>query len=152
MTILLLRHVHAGDRSTWNGDDRIRPISPRGQDEAQALVDTLSPWPLARIITSPYARCVGSVLPLAEARSLEVEEDDALAEGCRVDLLRATMHRYATDDVLLCSHGDVVEAIVTDLAAQGVDVGHEPEWPKASTWVLENLLDTPRARYLPPPI
>ena len=153
MTILLLRHVDAGDRHAWDGDDRARPISPLGQRQADALVDLLADRPIDRIVSSPYTRCVGSVVPLATARALPVEHDEVLAEGSPTDVIRALLRGLDGQDIVLCTHGDVINAAITDLDQQGVDVGDDPTWPKGSTWVLSDLVGTtPSARYLPPPI
>jgi 8-oxo-dGTP diphosphatase len=152
VTILLLRHTHAGDRDAWRGDDRQRPVSDRGVRQAEALVAQLGGYPVERVLTSPYVRCVQSVEPLAAARGLEVEEDDRLAEGTPFDLVRRLLHELADEQAVLCSHGDVIGAIVTDLAHRGVDLGSAGlVWAKASTWVLDGDATTPRASYLPPP-
>jgi antitoxin (DNA-binding transcriptional repressor) of toxin-antitoxin stability system len=55
------------------------------------------------------------------------------------------------DDVVLCSHGDVIGAIVTALRHRGVDLGEQPTWRKASTWVLDRWPATTSARLIPRP-
>jgi 8-oxo-dGTP diphosphatase len=152
VTILLLRHTHAGDRDAWVGDDRRRPVSERGVRQAEALVVQLGGYPVERVLTSPYVRCVQSVEPLAAARGLELEEDERLAEGTPFDLVQRLLHEVAGSDTVLCSHGDVIGAIVTDLAHRGVDLGSAGQvWAKASTWVLDGEPTAPSASYLPPP-
>jgi broad specificity phosphatase PhoE len=152
MTVLLVRHTHAGDRAAWDGDDRRRPVSDRGAEQAEALVDLLASYPVERVLSSPYVRCVQSVAPLAAARSLEVEEEDLLAEGAPLDLVRQLLRRSAAQDVVLCSHGDVIGAVVSDLARRGVDLGPAgATWEKASTWILDGDPLHPLASYLPPP-
>jgi phosphohistidine phosphatase SixA len=170
VSLLLLRHVHAGDRAAWRGDDAQRPVSERGQRQAAALVERFADRPIVALVTSPAVRCLQSVEPLATARGLEVEEAEDLAEGSPPDLVRRFLrrqHARARDlagEVVLCSHGDVIGDVVRGLAARGVDLGGPARWPKASTWVL---LDPPptehdeggergedgevRVRYLPPP-
>jgi broad specificity phosphatase PhoE len=152
VTILLVRHTHAGDRGAWVGDDRLRPVSDRGVRQAEALVDLLAGYPVDRVFSSPYVRCVQSVAPLADARGLEVEEEDALAEGTPFDLVQRLLHRAADGHTVLCSHGDVIAAVVSDLHHRGVDLGPAGlVWQKASTWVLDGPPSAPRASYLPPP-
>ena len=61
-----------------------------------------------RVVSSPYARCVETVEPLAAALGVPVEQDDRLAEGAGGsgrDLL-------LEEGVVCCTHGDVVEALV----------------------------------------
>ena len=40
--VLLVRHGDAGDRDRWQGDDRVRPLSPQGRRQALGLVEQLS--------------------------------------------------------------------------------------------------------------
>ena len=65
MLALLVRHAVAGDRRKWSGDDRLRPLDRRGRRQASALPEALSGFPVSRILTSPAARCIGTVEPLA---------------------------------------------------------------------------------------
>lgn len=151
MSVLLLRHVHAGDRAAWNGDDRIRPASSQGRREAEAIPTLLAEHPIDRILSSPAQRCLDSVQPLAATRGLPVEPDERLAEGTPLDAVRAMLREVAREPVLLCSHGDVIAAAITDLAEQGAELRDPPVWEKASTWILDGLPTSPTARYLPPP-
>ena len=54
---------------------------------------------------------------------------------------------------LLCSHGDVIPALVDRLEADGAKIVAEVGWKKASTWVLERSADgeVVRMRYEAPP-
>ena len=154
MSLLLLRHVHAGDRDHWSGDDdRHRPASPRGQRQAAALVETYADLAIDRILTSPLTRCVQSVEPLAQARGLEVEEASDLAEGTPLDVVQRRLRGLAGHDVVLCSHGDVIGAVIQDLHFRGVnfDAAGGMRWEKAGTWVLDGDPRLPAVRYLAPP-
>lgn len=152
MPLLLLRHVHAGDREDWVGDDRHRPASERGLRQARALVEAYAALPVTRVLTSPYSRCVQSVEALAAARGLTVEETDDLAEGTPPDVVRRLLARLSGEDAVLCSHGDVIGSVVQDWHFRGVDLGPEgPRWQKASTWLVEGDPRLPAVRYLPPP-
>lgn len=161
MTLLLLRHVHAGDRSAWTGDDRQRPASPRGRAQAAALAEHLAPVlagrPLLAAWSSPLRRCVESVVPLAAATGVQVEEHDELAEGTPHDVVDGLLRqaaRTAADGggaVLLCSHGDVIGDTVVTWQQQGYLGDLEARWAKASTWIVDDLLGQPQPRYLPPP-
>ena len=108
MTSVLVRHASAGDKRDWSGDDRLRPLDARGRDQAAELVELLQPLGIRRVVTSPYARCVETVEPLAAALGLPLEQDDRLGEGmgaAAAELLRE-------DGVVACTHGDVVDAFV----------------------------------------
>lgn len=150
MTVLLLRHAAAGDRARWSGDDRYRPLDERGHRQAQALVDTYAAWPVTRIVSSPYARCVGTVEPLADTLDVDVEVEDALAEGTPLDVVAALVRRLGEVPTVVCTHGDIVSSLVTDLQHRDVGIADQLRWEKGSTWVLEGTPEITRASYLPP--
>lgn len=119
MIVLLVRHARAGERAEWEGDDRLRPLDEKGLQQAQGLVELLAEYPIGRILSSPFLRCTQTVEPLADARTLAVEEVDELAEGRTrqdvVSLLSSTEETCA----VLCTHGDVVEELLDDGLKKG---------------------------------
>jgi 8-oxo-dGTP diphosphatase len=124
--IFLIRHADAGDRRSWVGDDSERPLDETGRHQAEALVDLVEGRDVSRIFSSPYRRCTQTVEPLALARRLAIEHRQELAEGAsKEDVLALLRDAGKADSVVLCTHGDVVAAVL----------GHESE--KGSTWVLE---------------
>lgn len=152
MALLLVRHADAGQRSTWNGDDRERPLSRQGRIQAQRLVGLLAPYRPQRLLSSPYLRCVETLGPLAAATGLEVEEEEDLAEGtgrAAVSLLRS----LAGEQAALCTHGDIVPEVLEALVAtDAMSLLSERKWAKGGTWVLEDKAGRfVRARYLAAP-
>jgi phosphohistidine phosphatase SixA len=130
MRVLLVRHADAGDRSSWVGDDSKRPLDETGRRQAERLVGQLEPHQISRVFSSPYLRCTQTVEPLALARRLPIEHRRELVEGAsREDLLALLQEAGKGDSVVLCTHGDVVEAVL----------GRESE--KGSTWLLERRGD-----------
>jgi phosphohistidine phosphatase SixA len=116
--VYLVRHARAGHRADWQGDDRPRPLDERGRRQAQALVDQLADRDFQRILSSPYVRCVETVVPLAEARGLPVETDEALAEGAGADAALRLLHG-AGEAVVACVHGDVAEELLGERLKKG---------------------------------
>ncbi|HVA44739.1 MAG TPA: phosphoglycerate mutase family protein [Acidimicrobiales bacterium] len=153
MTVILLRHASAGDRDQWEGDDRRRPLDPKGQRQAEAVVAGLDQFEVAAIISSPARRCVQTVEPLAEARDLAVVIDDALWEDRAADSIALVMSLVGTDTVI-STHGDNIPSILQHLAVtEDVELGPHPDWKKASAWILEATGGRYRsAHYLPPPL
>ena len=140
MIVLLLRHATAG-KSSSAPDDHLRPLDERGWEQAEKLVDTLAPYDVQRILTSPFVRCRQTVESLARALGLPAEERPELAEGSTSeDVLRLVGSLDGATGVL-CTHGDVVIELLGE------------ESKKGSTWVLEVAPDGGLARreYLPPP-
>lgn len=150
MKAYLIRHAHAGDRDSWEGDDRLRPLTEKGRGQARGLARTLADADIARVVSSPYLRCVQTVEPLAGAEGLPVEEDDAFAEGAP---WRGALARLAEADAPLvaCSQGDVIGAIVEDLVGRGVIAARDARWQKGGTWALRvKDGEITGAEYLPP--
>jgi broad specificity phosphatase PhoE len=150
--LLLVRHAHARARKEWSGDDRLRPLSAHGLKQADGLISvTRSLAPLARLLSSPYLRCVQTMEPLAGSMATKVEEVDELAEGqslAAVTLVRA----LAGDNVAVCTHGDVIAEILVTLADEDrVDLGPNPRQAKGSVWLLDGRDGSfSSARYFPP--
>jgi len=116
------------------------------------LAELLSEFKPARVLSSPYVRCVETVVPTATALGVQVEPVEVLAEGSgsgAVQLVRS----LAGDDVILCSHGDIIPEVLFALASEErVDVGRNPRHEKASVWVLEARKGKfVKAKYLRPP-
>jgi len=154
MTVYLVRHAVAVGRSEWDGhDDRLRPLTKRGQRQAGGLRDLLGGADVRRVLSSPAVRCADTVAPLAAARGVEVRHDDALAEGAPVGEAVALARKVAAKrgDSVLCTHGDLVPEVLRELARDGMDWDGDLRFAKGSTWVLtfedDRCLD---ARYLPP--
>ena len=117
-------------------DDALRPLSRKGTVQAEGLVRSSADLRCDRVVSSPSVRCVQTVRPLALARSIAIEEHDALAEGASVgDAL--SLVRSSGGAVVMCSHGDVIPAVVMTPRRAGRRDARPAGWKKGSTWVLE---------------
>ena len=133
--LFVVRHAHAGDRSGWHLDDRERPLSRRGEAQADAIADRLAPLAAGLLLSSPYLRCVQTLQPLAARLGHDVETDERLAEDTgftgAIDLLHS-----APDGSVLCSHGDVIPDTIGALQRRGCRIDGAPDWRKGSVWAL----------------
>lgn len=133
MSVLLVRHAKAGDRDKWDAPDDVRPLTAKGEAQAQALVEQLAGYEIDRVLSSPYLRCTQTVAPLAAARGLAVEPCDDLAEGQgRAGIALVFSLLKAAASTVLCTHGDVVEEVLDALG-----VPREQFTRKGATWVLD---------------
>ncbi len=150
--VLVVRHAHAGARDGWRGDDRLRPLSTVGHQEAAAIARRLAPWHVTTVVSSPLTRCVQTVEPLADDLGLAVASDDRLAEGAPPEDTAALLRDVAPGTVL-CSHGDVIGNLVERWADLGLVDRHTASWAKGSTWVVQLDGDRApvRATYVDPP-
>lgn len=126
MIVYLVRHATAGHRRNWDGDDTLRPLDERGRQQADALVGQLDGKELARIVSSPYVRCVDTVVPLAGARAVELERSELLAEGAGAD---EAFRLFADGDgpLVACVHGDLAEDLLGEHVKKGATVVLEVE-------------------------
>ncbi|MDQ6772216.1 MAG: histidine phosphatase family protein [Candidatus Dormibacteraeota bacterium] len=146
----IIRHADAGDREAWTGDDRLRPLSRRGHRQVRRLVAELSGWPLERVLSSPYRRCVQTVEPLAVPRGLAVEPAAALAEGADLDDTLTLLRRLGGWTAALSTHGDVVLNLCQYLVGLRLISQADVAGQKGSVWVLEESGgDLTAAHYLP---
>lgn len=132
----MVRHAKAGDRTRWHGADDQRPLSKRGTRQAEALADRLEPEIPPVLISSPSLRCVQTLEPLAKRLGAKVEVDERLAEGSSIEQSLAVA-RDAPDGAVLCSHGDVIPDLIAALARRGMALTTEPDWRKATLWLLD---------------
>lgn len=152
MTLYVVRHAHAGQRSAWTGDDRLRPLSDRGATQALGIAAALAPDHPRRVVSSPARRCVQTVQPLAEKAGTEVLVDDRLFEGAAPGEVRSLLDEIADDQVVVCSHGDVIPILLDLLVDDGLVPERDLVWQKASVWIAERSDGAwGRGRYLPPP-
>jgi len=151
-TIFLFRHAAAGNRNKWTGDDTKRPITKKGRKQAKSLAESLAKRGIERIVTSPYARCVESVEPLAKLIGAKVEVNNALAEGPDIDAAYDLVDSLIGYNAVLCSHGDVIPAVINRLMWAGLTLDSRFYCSKGSIWevgVESGRFTT--GRYIPPP-
>ena len=78
------------------------------------------------MLSSPFARCRQTVEPVAERHGLPVESTDAMAEGASTKDALELIRSLAGTEAMLCSHGDVIPAVISALSADGVRVQRPP--------------------------
>ena len=154
-TLYLVRHAKAGDRSRWTGDDVLRPLSGKGRRQAVSLCERLLPLVGPRagalLLSSTYLRCLQTLEPLAARLHSQVHADDRLTEGCGFEGA-LEMLETIPDGSVMCSHGDIIPAVIAALERRSAHIASEPDWRKGSVWVLERSNDRiVSATVWPPP-
>jgi phosphohistidine phosphatase SixA len=140
--VLLLRHASAGVRLSSPGIDRFRRLDDEGRVVARQLVWSLADREITRIVSSPHARCVESVVPIAQSRGLVVETYWELAPDVSLDNLM-TLLADLPDTSLVCTHREVFEKLL----------GWEAVCDKGAGWELErNGAELVPTLYVPPPV
>ena len=189
-TIYLLRHGHstANARSILAGRDASVSLSPRGIEQAQAVMHELGERKFAKIYSSPMPRCLETLRPLAGKSKLKIEKDDGLIEmeygdwsGKKLLMLsrkkmwseiqaRPSLVRFPNGEsflemqgralesvkslaipgaeILVCSHGDVIKAIVAGLVGLHLDNFQRLSIDPASITVIDLFADSAHIRIM----
>ena len=154
MRLYVVRHAHAGSRSSWDGPDDARPLTTKGRKQAAAIAETLASTGASRLVSSPSRRCTQTLEPLADMLGVRVEDDARLAEGADgVDALGlADELAKEHETAVVCSHGDVIPEMLRILKATTARFKDPFVWPKGSIWVVTWDGEAwAKARYIPPP-
>jgi 8-oxo-dGTP diphosphatase len=136
MSIFVVRHAKAGSRHDWAGDDEERPLTKGGRRQSQALARRLGDEHVSGLWSSPYVRCMQTLVPLGEQLGMEVTPEPRLAEGVTSDAVIELL-RDVPDGAVLCSHGDIIPGLLDALVRRSTRLLTAPEWGKASLWVLD---------------
>jgi broad specificity phosphatase PhoE len=151
LSLFLIRHSEAGERDRWDGADALRPLTPLGLTQAQALVPRFRGITFTRLVSSPAVRCLQTLEPLATDRHLAIEPAEDLAEGTPAERALALVVGLADAPAALCSHGDVIQAAIRSLIAIGTPVDGKVGFAKGSVWELRmHRGAVAGVRYLPP--
>jgi phosphohistidine phosphatase SixA len=155
MLVLLVRHGHAGTKRHWRGADSLRPLNAEGEAEAEALGALLAGYAPARIVSSPFLRCLQSVTPLGHAVGIDVESSASLVPDAGSDATSFLLGVTTAGSwaVVVCTHGEVIHELQERLGGAGLpSFGPESPREKASVWVLDHRDgEFVSAVYLPPP-
>lgn len=150
-TIFLVRHAAAGDRAKWKGPDEERPLTKKGKRQAGTIAASLAGAGIERILSSPHTRCVETVEPLAKLTGAAVETSPHLAEEPDLDAAYALVDGLVGSNAVVCSHGDVIPALINRMMWAGLTLSSRFYCSKGSIWQVE--VEAGRftsAHYLPP--
>ena len=124
MRLTIMRHARAIPKRVWEGDDELRPLDDVGLAQAAGLAPRLAAAvEVRRLVSSPALRCVQTLQPLADVVGLPIEPWDALGRHAGAAGLRSTLGHPAFDDVVLCTHGEVMRPLLRTLRRRGA--GHD---------------------------
>lgn len=138
VSILLVRHGHAGSRKAWKGADELRPLNALGLGEATAIGVVGAAYGPVTVGAADLLRCEQTMTPLAEAVGVAVESWPVWSEGQHArqpDKVVAALRELARAGrpVAVCSQGGVIPDVL--VAAGGKRLRGRPA-RKGSTWVL----------------
>ncbi|NYH53489.1 8-oxo-dGTP diphosphatase [Nocardiopsis arvandica] len=131
--VILLRHLSAGEKRTWNGEDLLRPLDRAGRADALALSRLLGAYGRPRVVTSAAARCTESVLPYTvefdapthTERAFTVHQPSAGSSAAGGPSHSVEEARKAFAQILaegrptvVCTHGELVPHLMAEALTQ----------------------------------
>jgi 8-oxo-dGTP diphosphatase len=173
LTIELVAHMDAGDRTRWTGDQDVRPLSDLGRRQAARMAEALAVAPFDALYSSPALRCRQTLEPLAARFGLpivvlpELRETDgfapppgwgrigledgwpdpngaAYAAGRAWAALGRIRATSAGGRVAVCTHGDVLPSLIAFLIG-AEDLAPPPDHVRRGGWYTIRV-DGPRLR------
>jgi 8-oxo-dGTP pyrophosphatase MutT (NUDIX family)/phosphohistidine phosphatase SixA len=120
--IIVLRHGRAVPPASWDGPDATRPLMHRGLEQSRNVAAAIAAWGPAKLISSPAARCLATIEPVAALTDLPVKQSAGISQDAFEDGV-ARVHKMvrkrlaAGIAVVLCSHGPVIRDIIDEAAA-----------------------------------
>jgi 8-oxo-dGTP diphosphatase len=123
---IIVRHGKAFPRAKWHETEHERPLLAIGTRQSLALTGLLSAWPVKRLVSSPWKRCVATLTPFAAASGKRVRKSGPLSEKANAKdaakteaVLTKILHKGVP--TALCTHRPVLPTVLDVLAR------HSPE-------------------------
>jgi 8-oxo-(d)GTP phosphatase len=120
---LLVRHGSAGERASWQGDDRERPLDALGDEQAESLVPLLSVYGIRRVMSADVLRCMETIGPYAGQAHLSVESEPLVSEAGYAEQPGRALERLleivrSGVPSVVCSQGKTLPALLADACSE----------------------------------
>ncbi|WP_341952733.1 NUDIX domain-containing protein [Salinibacterium sp. TMP30] len=119
--MIAVRHGKAVPGETWDGPDATRPLMHRGSEQAAIIAGGIAAFAPERIVSSTAARCLATIIPLAERTELVIKSTDDISQDSYAGNGKAVTalvekRLKKQQSTVLCSHGPVLPQIISALA------------------------------------
>ncbi|GLB67527.1 ADP-ribose pyrophosphatase [Arthrobacter mangrovi] len=123
---VVVRHAKARPRSSWARPEGERPLAATGQRQALAVSRLLGAWKPKRIVSSPWTRCMQTIMPYAQFTNGRIRTVDAITEHsahrnpkkARAAIKGLLDKRKST---AVCTHRPVLPQVIKVLSAHASD-------------------------------
>ena len=141
LVVEFFAHMDAGDRTQWRDEPDRRPLTELGRRQSEHLAAALATRPIDAVFSGPALRCLQTLEPLATRLGLlpvvlnDLRAGDgfpappgfegleptagyggAFIAGRALNALRHIQTLHPSGRVAVCTHGDVVPAVLALLA------------------------------------
>ena len=140
--LVVVRHGSAGERGSFDGPDRKRPLDDKGQRQARGLTELLDLYAVARVVSADVARCLETVTPFGMTHDVEIETEPLFSERGFSDDPDAAVDKLvavgaSAMPTAVCSQGKTIPGLVSELCTVlGVQPPDDLSVRKGAMWVL----------------
>jgi 8-oxo-dGTP pyrophosphatase MutT (NUDIX family)/phosphohistidine phosphatase SixA len=147
--VVLVRHGSAGERATWRGDDRDRPLDDDGRRQAGALVPLLEALHVGRVFSADVVRCLQTVEPFADSHGLTIDVEPLMSEWDYAVTPDAAIAWFLDvlnrgEPVVVCSQGKVIPPLLMKACEVLGGAPFEGSVPKGGFVVLQVAAEAAR--------
>lgn len=139
--IILIRHAKAHSRDTWTDDEHLRPLTKKGQRQAQFLAPLVSTYRPDRVFSAPPVRCIDTAAAIADHINLTPTIAPEAGDDAWITSL-VQCQQWFSDIInsggtsVVVSQGSLIPDLVAWLSATGTLPMDSFPAKKASVWVL----------------
>ncbi|MDO5099283.1 MAG: NUDIX domain-containing protein [Corynebacterium sp.] len=139
--LILVRHAKAQSRDTWNDDDHLRPLTKKGERQAQFLAPLVAAYHPDRVVSAPPVRCIDTAASIANHINLDTTVAPEAGDDAWITSL-AQCQQWFSDLIntggtsVVVSQGLLIPDLVAWLSATGTLPMDSFPAKKASVWVL----------------
>jgi len=140
--MVVVRHGSAGERGSFDGPDRKRPLDDKGNRQAAGLAVLLAHYGIEKVVSADVVRCVDTVAPFAKSVGLDVEVQPLFSErgfGDDPDTANDRLLEIAASALptVVCSQGRAIPGLLTELCdSLAVEAPEDLSVRKGAMWVL----------------
>lgn len=118
---VFLRHGKSVSRADFDSSESARTLNRIGVSQALTLVGMLSAYGVSQVVTSPWRRCLATVMPYASLTGAEIELNPAFTEtavhtdaGPMRAAVREGLNRQVNE--VFCLHRPTIPGVIGELA------------------------------------
>jgi len=140
--VLVVRHGSAGERGSFDGPDRKRPLDAKGEKQAVGLDVLLGLFGVEDLHSADVVRCTSTLAPFADSHGLKIATDAVFSErgwaddpdGATDRLVELAARALPT---AVCSQGRTIPGLLADVCdVLGVEPPDDLAVRKGALWVL----------------
>lgn len=118
--LIILRHAKATPRSKWSRAESDRPLAATGRRQALSVANLLLAWRPSRVNSSPWKRCMETVLPYIQKLRLKIRRRRWLTESAATKDPQRTQQKFSDQlakkrSLMICTHRPVLPVLIEAL-------------------------------------